>query len=395
MSRGNKRQANACPDGAAATLKDDPRPWICILDGSVERTGALVAARREAELLAGDARFLLVLPTESGVRDVDLPEFERIERLPVAMLRKSTRSLVTYGPMLLVGGWWLRRLLERQGCSRLQVNDFYLAHAFFARMLGFRGIISTWLRIDPRRFGFAGRVWLALASRFSDRLVVVSRTVRDQAPQWSEVALIYDPAPLLGNIGRPQGGRFVFLSNYIDGKGQDLAIRAFHRLAQSRPDGALVFHGGTMGLDKNRAYLDRLKAAAAAGPGATRIRFEGPADGPAEAYAGALAALNFSRSESFSLTCQEASAAGLPIIATRSGGPEEIIEDGRTGFLVELDNVEAMTERMMWLLDHPEEARIMGEAGQKRVADLFSPPSAASALREIFNISYADRHNRQ
>ena len=367
-------------------LNGDPRPWICILDGSVERTGALVAARREAELLAGDARFLLVLPTESGVRDFDAPEFDQIERLPVAMLRKSASSLLTYGPTLLVGGWRLRKLLERQGCSRLQVNDFYLAHAFFARMLGFKGIISTWLRIDPCRFGVAGRVWLALASRFSDRLVVVSRTVRDQAPQWSEAALIYDPAPLLGNIGHTQGGRFVFLGNFIDGKGQDLAISAFHRLAESRPEGELVFHGGTMGLDKNRAYLKRLKAAAAAGPGARRIRFEGPADGPAEAYAGALAALNFSRSESFSLTCQEASAAGLPVIATRSGGPDEIIEDGRTGFLVELDNVEAMTERMSWLLDHAEEARLMGETGRKRVADLFSPQSAAVALREIFKL---------
>jgi glycosyltransferase involved in cell wall biosynthesis len=322
----------------------------------------------------------------SGVRDVDLPEFDQIERLPIAMLRKSAVSVLTYGPMLLVGGWWLRRLLERHGCSRLQVNDFYLAQAFFARMLGFRGIISTWLRIDPRRFGFAGRVWLALASRFSDRLVVVSRTVRNKAPRWSEVALIYDPAPLLSNIGHPQGGRFVFLGNYIDGKGQDLAIRAFHRLAESRADGELVFHGGTMGLDKNRAYLERLKAAAAAGPGAARIRFEGPADGPGEAYAGALAALNFSCSESFSLTCQEASAAGLPVIATRSGGPEEIIEDGRTGFLVPLDSIEAMAERIAWLLDHPDKARVMGEAGRKRVTDLFSSQSAVSALREIFNL---------
>jgi L-malate glycosyltransferase len=395
MFRDTSREANACRRDVAATLNDDPRPWICILDGGVDRTGGLVAARREAALLADEARFLLVLPTKSGVRNIDLPEFDRVERLPVAILRKSASSLLTYGPTLLVGGWRLRKLLERQGCSRLQVNDFYLAPAFFARILGFRGIIATWLRIDPRRFGVAGRVWLALASRFSDRLVVVSRTVRGQAPQWSEVALIYDPAPLLGDTGPPQGGRFVFLGNYIDGKGQDLAIRAFHRLAESRPDGELVFHGGTMGLDKNRAYLERLKAAATAGPGAARIRFEGPADGPGEVYAAALAALNFSRSESFSLTCQEASAAGLPVIATRSGGPEEIIEDGRTGFLVEHDNIEAMAERMAWLLDHPDDARVMGEAGRKRVADLFSPQSAASALREIFNLSYPDSHNRQ
>ena len=48
-----------------------------------------------------------------------------------------------------------------------------------------------------------------------------------------------------------------------------------------------------------------------------------------------------SRTEGFSIACIEAMACGIPVIATRSGGPEEILEDG-AGILVPTDDPEAI-----------------------------------------------------
>ena len=101
----------------------------------------------------------------------------------------------------------------------------------------------------------------------------------------------------------------------------------------------------------------------------------------------AYAALNFSNSESFSLTCLEASAHGLAVIATRCGGPEEIIEDGVTGFLVPVGDIEAMAARMADVLCNPEMAAAMGEAGRQMVGQRFSIAQFHAQLLEIFDLN--------
>ncbi|WP_136514439.1 glycosyltransferase [Geomonas edaphica] len=54
--------------------------------------------------------------------------------------------------------------------------------------------------------------------------------------------------------------------------------------------------------------------------------------------------LSSSTSEGFSLSIVEAMAAGVPVVATRSGGPEEIVVDGKTGLLVEVASPEKIAE---------------------------------------------------
>lgn len=349
----------------------DQRPLVCILDASVAMTGALMAARSEATLLADRARFCLILPSGSKVRNCDLPEFERVIRLPVRPLRKTLGSAISYIPGVVVGGRMLAKTLQELDCQRLQVNDFYLAQASVARLCGYRGNVVTWVRIDPDRFGPIGRMWLSAARRSSDALVAVSRFIAERL-SGTENEIVFDPAPDVQAV-KPGGQRFLFLGNYVEGKGQEMAIRAFHRLAGDYPAAELALHGSTMGLDKNHRYRERLGALADDGAGARQIRLDGIADDLAEVFGQSLAALNCSASESFSLTCLEASAHGLPVIATRCGGPEEIVADGQTGFLVDVGDEIALEERMRVLLDDPALAEMQGAAGRERVRRLFGP----------------------
>jgi glycosyltransferase involved in cell wall biosynthesis len=64
---------------------------------------------------------------------------------------------------------------------------------------------------------------------------------------------------------------------------------------------------------------------------------------------------------------------GTPAVATRCGGPEDIIIDGETGFLAEVEDMAGFTDRVLWLLDHPEQARRMGERGRAHVLQKFDP----------------------
>ncbi|GHE76977.1 hypothetical protein GCM10019059_40210 [Camelimonas fluminis] len=177
-----------------------------------------------------------------------------------------------------------------------------------------------------------------------------------------------EPMPANGDCGRT----FVFAGNYIPGKGQDIALEAMSRVALAFPDARLEFYGGDMGLEKNREFRRALVKRAEELGLSGCVHFGDFVKDTTKILRGKLAALNLSRSEAFSLAVLEASAAGLPVIATRSGGPEEILEDGKTGFLVPIDDASSCAEVMIRLCRDQNVARDMGERGRKRVLHVFS-----------------------
>lgn len=67
--------------------------------------------------------------------------------------------------------------------------------------------------------------------------------------------------------------------------------------------------------------------------------------------------------EGMSNALMEAMAMGFPVVCTdcHGGGPRELIEDWKNGFLVPIGNVQCMAEKIIWLIEHPEEKEIMGK----------------------------------
>lgn len=373
----------------AASTASEAKPLIYVLDASVDVTGGLIAVKREVALLRDEARFVIVLPEDTRVPAAALREFEHVLRIPVVPIRKSLRSVLVYGPALLAAGRRLARAMRADGCERLQVNDFYLMEGAVARLFGYRGRIVTWVRFDPARFGRAlSGLLLRAVQRSSDAVVGVSSFVMTRLQTIPEAKLLYDPLEVDPDKlpRKPEGQRLLYVGNYINGKGQERAIEAFDRIAGQFPRAELVFHGGDMGLPKNRLYKEHLEAQAAASAAADRIHFRGFESDLAEVRASSYAALNFSRSETFSLTCQEASAAGLPVIATRSGGPQEIIKDGDSGFLVPVDDVEAMATAMSRLLSDPDLAARMGARGKEIIASRFAPQHFRDQAKLLFQL---------
>lgn len=68
----------------------------------------------------------------------------------------------------------------------------------------------------------------------------------------------------------------------------------------------------------------------------------------------------------------EASAAGLPVIATFHAGIPDVILDGETGFLVQEHDVDAMAEKMIFLLENKALAIQMGQKGKERLQSHFT-----------------------
>jgi glycosyltransferase involved in cell wall biosynthesis len=76
--------------------------------------------------------------------------------------------------------------------------------------------------------------------------------------------------------------------------------------------------------------------------------------------------------EPFGLVFAEAMASGLPVVATRTCGVPEIVRDGETGVLVEVNDAAALADALVDVLGDPDRARAMGSAGRARVLDQFT-----------------------
>ena len=72
-----------------------------------------------------------------------------------------------------------------------------------------------------------------------------------------------------------------------------------------------------------------------------------------------------SEQESFGLAALEAMACEVPVIATRVGGIPEVVDDGETGFLSEVGDVEKMAEDAARLLDNEGRRRDMGRRARE------------------------------
>lgn len=85
--------------------------------------------------------------------------------------------------------------------------------------------------------------------------------------------------------------------------------------------------------------------------------------------------------EGFGIVYLEANATGVPVLATKSGGAGEAVIHKETGLLVEPGNVAEIKEAMEYILNHPADAKRMGDAGKKRAHEEFNWEKQAGTLR--------------
>lgn len=89
--------------------------------------------------------------------------------------------------------------------------------------------------------------------------------------------------------------------------------------------------------------------------------------------------------EGMPMVLLEASATGLPIVATNVGGIADLVEDGETGFLVPPKNPDALSEAMIHLMDcSKEERRRMGELGRQNIEASYSIEHVVDMWEELF-----------
>jgi glycosyltransferase involved in cell wall biosynthesis len=99
-----------------------------------------------------------------------------------------------------------------------------------------------------------------------------------------------------------------------------------------------------------------------------------------EAYASADVFALPTRFEPFGIAFVEAMHFGLPCIGPRACAVPEIVRDGETGFTVDVDDVDGLTDRLLRLLTDRTLAEHMGEAGRARAREIFTWPRVVERM---------------
>lgn len=235
----------------------------------------------------------------------------------------------------------------------------------------------------------------------ADALVAISERTRDEflaagfepdrvrlVPHGVDVEAFRPAGPperetLREQLGLPKLGRLVtFTGRLLRGKGVEVLVEAFGRLALRREDVHLLLVGS--GAGQVLSIEDALRARVAEAGLGHRVTFAGRVDNVAD-YLRASDIYAFpSYFEAMPLALLEAAGCGLPCVASRIGGVVDVIDDGRSGVLVEAGDVNGLAAGLGAVLDMPERGRMLGAAARAVVLERFDERHNVARYRELF-----------
>ncbi|ORA08181.1 alpha-(1-2)-phosphatidylinositol mannosyltransferase [Mycobacterium asiaticum DSM 44297] len=192
-------------------------------------------------------------------------------------------------------------------------------------------------------------------------------------------------AELRERYGLGERPTVVCVSRLVPRKGQDMLIRALPTIRRRVDGAALVIVGGG-------PYLDSLRKVARDCGVADQVTFTGGVPGdelPAHhAMADVFAMPCRTRGagldvEGLGIVFLEASAAGVPVVAGRSGGAPEAVQHDKTGLVVDGNSVDQIADAVSGLLADRDRAAAMGAAGRDWVRKEWRWDTLAARLADL------------
>ncbi len=294
---------------------------------------------------------------------------------------------------------------ELTAAIRVSGCDVLLCHGYKANILG---------RIAARRGGVpaiaVSRGWTGETSRVKlydwldrrhlrlmDHVVCVSHGQAEKVSRWcrvpgSRISVIHNSARLAAFAKADPAARDRLLRHFPVDEGVSRVVFAAGRLSPEKGFGVLIEAAATICRDDPaagvvifgegglRGELERRVASL----GLTgKVLLPGFRDHLDTLIAGADVVVLPSFTEGLPNVALEASAAGIPVVATAVGGTPEVVADGVTGLLVPSGKPTALAEKVRSLLRDNALAARMGAAGRERMRRLFTFDAQAEAYLEL------------
>jgi glycosyltransferase involved in cell wall biosynthesis len=169
-------------------------------------------------------------------------------------------------------------------------------------------------------------------------------------------------------------------------KRTDDVIRALRGLVERGVDAYLCLVGDGPDRDHLERYAHELGVV-------KRCLFVGYQDDVARFYSAIDALVLPSVNEGTPVSVMEALAAQRPVVATRVGGTPDVIRDGVDGYLVEVGDANALSERLAGLANDPERRARMGAKGREQVLGRYAVERLVDDIDRLYR-SLLDAHAR-
>jgi len=232
------------------------------------------------------------------------------------------------------------------------------------------------------------RHWLErLISRCFHRIAAVSDSIREYIVREIKidsrtVVTVHNGIPVEDGLPDRKTGaddvEFITVGRLAEIKNHQLMLRAFHEALKSGTRARLVI----VGDGPERARIEDYRRVNGLENKVTLLGFRADVG---ELLRKADIFILTSRYEGISVALLEAMRAGLPVIATRVGGVPETVHDGKTGLLVEPDDLPGLVNAMLRLSESAELRRALGRRGHDFLVEEFSLATMSARYGKLYS----------
>lgn len=217
----------------------------------------------------------------------------------------------------------------------------------------------------------------------ADRVVVLSEEWRDYFAENvcdpNKITVVHNGVAVPAKPCSPCSHQDVLFLGRLDArKSPDVLLRASGEVLKRFPQTRIIF-GGDGEVEKNKRLAEELDIAG-------RCEFRGWVTGNEREALFERAALYClpSKNEGLPMSMLEAMARGIPAVVTPVGGVPQVIEDGVNGFLVNVDDIETLSKRLIALLENTGLREKVGVASRETILRSFSIARSINEVIEVY-----------
>lgn len=298
--------------------------------------------------------------------------------------------------------YWLKtscdlvRIVLKANPDMIHANSFYAGAFSVLAALVTRKKLLLHAR-DLANLGFLSK----FCSWFCEGVIAVSHAVKNalvkKGVNPDKVKVVYngvdntffnqsdESEDLFSTLGRSKQYSFVFahVGQFVPWKNHIAFLKAASHVASSLPNARFVLVGDDI-FGRDSAYKSSLLSYAEDSTIAEKVSFLGWQENMDEVWPKINCLVHTAEREPFGRVIIEAMAHKIPVITVDSCGPSEIIQNGKTGILVQPNDIEGLSDTMLKIAQDIQFANKLATAGYEHVISNFTADKTAAHIQEIY-----------